>query len=42
MSYILDALNKSESERRALRVAAEGMPGVKAVDDHLVMRPFGT
>jgi CBS domain-containing protein len=32
----------SETERRALRVAAEGMPGVNAVDDHLVMRPFGT
>jgi CBS domain-containing protein len=32
----------SETERRALRVAAEGMPSVNAVDDHLVMRPFGT
>lgn len=32
----------SETERRALRVAAEGMPGVNVVDDHLVMRPFGT
>lgn len=32
----------SEAERRALRVAAESAPGVTAVDDHLVMRPFGT
>jgi CBS domain-containing protein len=32
----------SENERRALRVAAEGTPGVTAVDDHLIMRPFGT
>ena len=31
----------SEIERRALRVAAEGMAGVRAVNDNLVVRPHG-
>lgn len=31
----------SETERKALKVAAESVPGVIAVDDHLMMRPFG-
>jgi CBS domain-containing protein len=31
----------SETERRALRVAAEATPGVANVDDHLAMRPYG-
>lgn len=30
----------SETERKALTVAAETTPGVKAVDDHLIIRPF--
>ena len=29
-----------ETERKALKVAAESIPGVIAVDDHLIMRPF--
>lgn len=29
---------ESPAERKALRVAAEGVPGVKAVEDHLVSR----
>jgi CBS domain-containing protein len=32
----------NEDERRALRVAAENTPGVKAVEDHLVRYPAGT
>jgi CBS domain-containing protein len=31
---------KSDAERKALRVAAESMPGVRAVNDNLVIRPF--
>jgi CBS-domain-containing membrane protein len=31
----------SETERRALRVAAEGVAGVRAVNDNLVVRPHG-
>lgn len=31
----------SEAERKALRVAAESLPGVLAVEDHLILRPFG-
>jgi CBS domain-containing protein len=30
----------SETERKALKVAAESIPGVIAVDDHLIMRPY--
>ncbi len=30
----------SEAERKALKVAAEAIPGVTAVDDHLISRPF--
>jgi len=30
----------SEAERKALKVAAESIPGVVAVDDHLIPRPF--
>jgi CBS domain-containing protein len=33
---------ESEDERRALRVAAENTPGVKAVEDRLVRYPAGT
>jgi CBS domain-containing protein len=29
----------SAVEKRAIRVAAEGVPGVRAVDDHLTVRP---
>jgi len=32
----------SEVERRAVRVAAESVPGVKSIEDHLILRPFGT
>jgi predicted transcriptional regulator len=31
----------SETERKAIRVAAEEMPGVQAVNDHMAQRPFG-
>jgi CBS domain-containing protein len=31
----------SETERKAIRVAAEEMPGVRAVNDHMAQRPFG-
>ena len=31
----------SETERKAIRVAAEAMPGVRAVNDHLARGPFG-
>jgi CBS domain-containing protein len=31
----------SETERQAIRVAAEAMPGVKAVNDHLARGPIG-
>ena len=31
----------SETERNAIRVAAEEMPGVRAVNDHMAQRPFG-
>jgi osmotically-inducible protein OsmY len=30
----------SEAERKAIRVAAESMPGVRAVNDNLFMRPM--
>lgn len=30
----------SETERRAIRVAAETTPGVRAVNDHMILRPF--
>jgi CBS domain-containing protein len=30
----------SEAERKALRVAAENVPGVRAVEDHLTEQPF--
>jgi CBS-domain-containing membrane protein len=33
---------ENEEERRALRVAAENTPGVKAVEDHLDRYPAGT
>lgn len=32
----------SDVERRAVRVAAEAIPGVTGIEDHLVLRPFGT
>jgi CBS domain-containing protein len=32
---------ENEDERRAFRVAAESMPGVKAVEDHLARYPAG-
>ena len=31
----------SETERKAIRVAAEATPGVRAVNDHLARGPFG-
>jgi hypothetical protein len=31
-------ITNSENERKAIRVAAESMPGVRAVNDHLVRR----
>jgi osmotically-inducible protein OsmY len=33
-------MTNSEEERKALRVAAESTPGVRAVKDNLVMRPW--
>ncbi len=30
----------SETERRAIEIAAEGIPGVRAVNDHMAVRPF--
>lgn len=37
-------MTNSDAERKAIRVAAEGMPGVRAVNDNLITRPrgFGT
>ena len=32
-------ISNSDTERKAIRVAAELMPGVVAVNDHLIMRP---
>jgi len=32
---------ESEAERKAMRVAAESMPGVRAVNDNLAARPIG-
>ena len=32
-------ISSSDTERKAMRVAAESMPGVVAVNDHLIMRP---
>ena len=32
-------ISSSDTERKAIRVAAESMPGVVAVNDHLIMRP---
>lgn len=31
---------RSDAERKAIRVAAESIPGVRAVNDHLVIRPW--
>jgi len=31
----------SETERTAIRVAAEETPGVQAVNDHMAQRPYG-
>jgi CBS domain-containing protein len=30
----------SDTERKALKVAAESVPGVVEIEDHLIMRPF--
>ena len=37
-------MTNSDAERKAIRVAAEGIPGVRAVSDNMVKRPqgFGT
>jgi CBS domain-containing protein len=32
---------ESDTERKAIRVAAEATPGVRAVNDHMTARPFG-
>ena len=32
---------ESDTERKAIRVAAEGTPGVRAVNDHMTARPLG-
>jgi CBS domain-containing protein len=32
---------ESDTERNAIRVAAEATPGVRAVNDHMTARPFG-
>jgi CBS domain-containing protein len=32
-------ISNSDTERNALRVAAESLPGVRAVNDHLIKRP---
>jgi CBS domain-containing protein len=32
---------ESDTERKAVRVAAEATPGVRAVNDHMTARPFG-
>jgi CBS domain-containing protein len=34
-------ISDSDTERKAIRVAAESMPGVRAVNDHLIKRPHG-
>ena len=34
-------ISNSDLERKAVRVAAESMPGVHAVNDHLITRPHG-
>ena len=34
-------ISNSDVERKAVRVAAESMPGVHAVNDHLITRPHG-
>jgi CBS-domain-containing membrane protein len=34
-------VSNSDSEKKAIRVAAEAMPGVRAVNDHLINRPHG-
>ena len=34
-------VTSSESERKAIRVAAEATPGVRAVNDHLAREPLG-
>lgn len=36
----LYGIASSDTERQALRVAAESMPGVRAVNDHLMQRPL--
>lgn len=33
---------ETDEERQAMRVAAETIPGVRAVENHLVTRPWGT
>ena len=33
-------MTNSETEKRAIRIAAESTPGVRAVNDNLVMRPI--
>jgi len=32
---------ESDTERKAIRVAAEATPGVRAVNDHMTARPYG-
>jgi osmotically-inducible protein OsmY len=32
---------ESDTERKAIRVAAEATPGVHAVNDHMTARPVG-
>jgi CBS domain-containing protein len=34
-------ISNSDTERKAIRVAAEALPGVRAVNDHLIKRPHG-
>ena len=34
-------ITTSETERKAIRVAAEAMPGVRSVNNHLTLRPRG-
>ena len=33
-------MSESETERKAIRVAAEATPGVRAVNDHMIVRPL--
>jgi osmotically-inducible protein OsmY len=32
---------ESDTERKAIRVAAEATPGVRVVNDHMTARPYG-